>query len=528
MKKYIIIFAVLVISLGSARVAHGVTQNTPVPLSGWGWSSTTGWVSFSSKDNYTGTNGNGTSSIAYGVTIATSSVINSGVTGRFAGYAWSSNIGWISFNYADVIACGATEPSSVDLISGAVIGWARVMSEKDRNDGWDGCISLSGTNFASPVIGQIIVQDSLGVNHFVGKGGVTLDVNTSKFKGFSWSGVLPDPASGINAGVLGWLSFDNDVKICFTKILCPDAVVAQPKFTLRVQVSGAGTGKVIVTNNATGESVSTCDYTTPPSTTGGYMECQIPNITTGTVLTLSATAYSGSQFGNWTGACTGATCTVTMTGDNTVTANFTVAAASTYTLTVNKIGNGSGSVAVMNSGVLISPDYSCTGNTCTYSNISKDAQLTLIPTASGGSMFSAWSGACTVTLCTFNMTKDLEVNAKFALTGTVSLYIGTDISKVSTRVGLNKPVTLNYTWTPIDWNCKGIEVSGPTNPGWPVDFTGFIGNAGDPDGSSYVFNGTKVGTYTMLLRCVDPGDKKNIADSNSIAITVTSSTATEF
>ncbi|MEI8328182.1 MAG: hypothetical protein WCG02_03545 [Candidatus Taylorbacteria bacterium] len=527
MKKYIIIFAVLVISLGSARVAHGVTQNTPVPLSGWGWSSTTGWVSFSSKDNYTGTNGIGTSSIAYGVTIATSSVINSGVTGRFAGYAWSSNIGWISFNYADVIACGATEPSSVDLISGAVIGWARVMSEKDRSDGWDGCISLSGTNFASPVIGQIIVVDSLDVNHFVGKGGVTLDVNTSKFKGFSWSGVLPDPASGINAGVLGWLSFDNDVKICFTKILCPDAVVSQPKFTLRVQVSGAGTGKVTVKDNAQ-TPIGACDYTTP-ITSGGYTECQILNITTGTVLTLSATAYSGSQFGNWTGACTETICTVTMTGNNTVKANFTVAAASTYTLTVDKIGKGSGSVAVMNGTTSISPDNSCLSNTCTYSNISKDAQLTLTPTASNGSMFSAWSGCDVNTACNVTMSNDKTVTAKFALTGTVRLHIGTDNSKVSTRVGLNKPVTLNYTWTPIAWSCNGVKVSGPTSPGWPDNFdSGFIGIADDPDGSSYVFNGTKVGTYTMLLRCVDPDNTTNIASSNSIAITVTSSTATEF
>ncbi len=45
---------------------------------------------------------------------------------------------------------------------------------------------------------------------------------------------------------------------------------------------------------------------------------------TGTSVTLTATAASGYTFTGWSGECTGATCTVTMTKDRAVTANFAV------------------------------------------------------------------------------------------------------------------------------------------------------------------------------------------------------------
>ncbi|KKQ32523.1 MAG: hypothetical protein US45_C0018G0002 [Candidatus Nomurabacteria bacterium GW2011_GWA1_37_20] len=50
-------------------------------ISGWAWSSNIGWISFN--------NTTGGGSINYGV--------NKNVDGTLVGYAWSSNIGWIQF-----------------------------------------------------------------------------------------------------------------------------------------------------------------------------------------------------------------------------------------------------------------------------------------------------------------------------------------------------------------------------------------------------------------------------------------------
>jgi len=55
-------------------------------LSGWAWSESFGWISFST-----------TTPIAYSVTVATTTTANH-ETGEWDGYAWSENDGWISFN----------------------------------------------------------------------------------------------------------------------------------------------------------------------------------------------------------------------------------------------------------------------------------------------------------------------------------------------------------------------------------------------------------------------------------------------
>ena len=61
--------------------------------------------------------------------------------GNFGGYAWGDTIGWISFNPADVAGCpGGNCNPVMNMITGAVSGWAKILS----GDGsWDGFIKLS-------------------------------------------------------------------------------------------------------------------------------------------------------------------------------------------------------------------------------------------------------------------------------------------------------------------------------------------------------------------------------------------------
>ena len=145
----------------SAPTAHAQTSDLG-SLSGYAWSDNLGWISFSGSN--------------YQVTI--------GSDGALTGYAWANprddvsgtdNIGWISFNAADTASCG----TPARLSGTSITGWAKALSA-DGN-GWGGCISLSGS---SPSYG------------------VTLGSS-----GSSQSGML-DGYAWADSTVGGWISFN--------------------------------------------------------------------------------------------------------------------------------------------------------------------------------------------------------------------------------------------------------------------------------------------------------------------------------
>lgn len=79
---------------------YKVSADADGNLSGWAWSESFGWISFSCTTGGSD-GGNICSSSQYGIGVATSTITISGETyqpGEFYGYAWSENIGWISFN----------------------------------------------------------------------------------------------------------------------------------------------------------------------------------------------------------------------------------------------------------------------------------------------------------------------------------------------------------------------------------------------------------------------------------------------
>lgn len=157
---------------------------------GWAWSENIGWISFNSKtDNQ--------SSVEYGVKISTS-------TGYLSGYAWSGNIGWISFNRNETGVPPSDDPcptggciakvEDVTKLRGSetkVIGWARVISvcpslpcnTNDNEGGWDGWIKLGDSQ------NSWVPQVSIASN--------------GDFHGWAWSGV-----NSASSSVLGWISFN--------------------------------------------------------------------------------------------------------------------------------------------------------------------------------------------------------------------------------------------------------------------------------------------------------------------------------
>ena len=85
----------------------------PVSLAGYAWSSNIGWISF---DN--GTNGN-------------NQVVIDSSTGSMIGYAWSSNIGWIKFGGLSNFPTGSGTTASNAIYNsstGKMSGWVRACS----------------------------------------------------------------------------------------------------------------------------------------------------------------------------------------------------------------------------------------------------------------------------------------------------------------------------------------------------------------------------------------------------------------
>jgi uncharacterized repeat protein (TIGR02543 family) len=175
-------------------------------------------------------------------------------------------------------------------------------------------------------------------------------------------------------------------------------------YTLDVSKSGIGVGTVI--SNPAGIN---CD-----------LDCLAAYVYN-TSVTLSASAGTGSTFTGWSGACTGTgTCQVTMNGNKSVTANFTLRP---YTLDVSKTGTGAGTLSSNPAGINCGPD-------CSEAYV-YNTHVTLSASAGTGSTFTGWSGACTGTgTCQVTMDADKSVKANFTL-NTYTL----DVSKPGTGVG---------------------------------------------------------------------------------------------
>lgn len=203
-------------------------------LSGFAWSENIGWISFNSLDCDTDGDGftdvgpcggDDTTTIAhdYGVNVDTSTKVAGGF-GVFSGFAWSENIGWLSFNQSDITGicpddatgAGATV-ARVDWPTGKVSGWARAISGSTTS-GWDGCIKLS--------------KDLLdgGPDY-----GVAIDINTVNFSGHAWG-----------SDVVGWIDFaptvDGEIIPNSVRIGLP---ISSDAVTVTATVNGAPSASVV-------------------------------------------------------------------------------------------------------------------------------------------------------------------------------------------------------------------------------------------------------------------------------------------
>lgn len=177
-RKTIFLVSVSVIFLGasyfsySRNVQNVSASDAPLSyLSGYAWSDTIGWISFTPA-----TSGGG--------------YIEVKGDGSIVGLAWSDNVGWIQLGDLATSSMPASPKVNATLKNGKLIGWVRACAGTLTGDcasteaypgGWDGWISLSGNANNG---------NSYGVS--------LLDAGSS----FGW---LQNYAWG--SDILGWISF---------------------------------------------------------------------------------------------------------------------------------------------------------------------------------------------------------------------------------------------------------------------------------------------------------------------------------
>ena len=214
----------------------------------------------------------------------------------------------------------------------------------------------------------------------------------------------------------------------------------------------------------------------------------------GTSVTLTATPADKSVFAGWSGACGGETCVVSISEAKTVTATFDQ---KRYTLSVTKTGPGAGEVTS------ISPAGINCGEDCSEAFV-EGTVVSLKASASAGSRFTGWEGACSGTVnCRLTLSSDQSVKANFTFTPPVI----ESFSVVQPLLARGKSTTLK--WAVAGQGDIALSVNGG------------VGNVTGQE--SAVISPNQTTTYTLTARSqygtttakitVTVGDAPSIGDS---------------
>ena len=274
--KYVFVVASFLLLAGVA-VWAGTGNN----VSGWAWSSNTGWLKMNNCENpsdpstCTGTD--------YGVTID----INA--PGYAQGYAWSANIGWISFNEEAVSDTSGGCPEKFNGACRAHVDW--------KNKSADGSVNMQGWARACSVFeagcsGRLKQDEILGGwDGYIALGdtkpgdgndyGVKIKSDGS-FTGFAWG-----------SEVLGWIKMDTSKPVTINLGQPTAKLVADPDVVAAGETSLL---KVTATNILDANSCTGNFGTIVMKNTGGvnWEGMRSINVNATTVYTVSCKGKSGT------------------------------------------------------------------------------------------------------------------------------------------------------------------------------------------------------------------------------------------
>jgi hypothetical protein len=204
LRLFFIILITLIVASGGFFIFL-IQKNQPAQagsgenVRGWAWSENIGWISFNSLDCDNnpedglsdgvppGCPSLGTPISSYGVNVNLT-------TGWFSGYAWSENIGWIRFDPVSDFSTGLypenpQQPAQLNILTNQVIGWARACAGLD--DDGDGIPNnCQGPTRTDGWDGWI------KFNHGQ-PNEVSFDASSGHFHGYAWG-----------SDVVDWISFN--------------------------------------------------------------------------------------------------------------------------------------------------------------------------------------------------------------------------------------------------------------------------------------------------------------------------------
>jgi len=234
---------------------------------------------------------------------------------------------------------------------------------------------------------------------------------------------------------IGWSGTCNGTGNCTIAINDNKTVTANFLIGYSLNISKSGTGSGTITSSPSGINCGT--------------SCS-KDFIAGTLITLSASATSGSNFIGWSSPCSGIDkCILVMDSNKSVSAAFDYVGITKYDLSVIKSGTGSGIVTSSPSGI------SC-GTDCTESFALWTA-ITLTASANSSSVFAGWTGACTGTdKCSLIISSNKSVVAIFNTKTTLPNYT-LSVSKSGTGSGM---VTSSPTGISCGSDCSETYQSG--------------------------------------------------------------------
>ncbi|MFN8446201.1 MAG: dockerin type I domain-containing protein [Caldilineaceae bacterium] len=214
----------------------------------------------------------------------------------------------------------------------------------------------------------------------------------------------------------------------------------------------------------------------------------------GDVITLTATAATGSAFSGWSGDLVSSSnpVTLTVTSNKAITGSF---ALQSYTLTLNQMGTGTGTLS----------------NTPSGTSFAYGTVVTVTATANANSFFAGWSGAVTSSSNAVTLTMDSHKT----LTATFSRLSDYTLTVNIVGNGLVTPTTSSYLSGTV------VPITATAATGW--SFTGWSGDlSGNSSPTSITLNSNKVVTATFTQDVVVPsGDINGDASVNVIDLQLT-------
>jgi phospholipase C len=231
---------------------------------------------------------------------------------------------------------------------------------------------------------------------------------------------------------------------CVITVTAPETVAASFEATRGVSVALSGNGSGTVTSSPAGINCpTTCTAVFPDNTQ----------------VTLTETPGTNFYFGGWSGACSGTTtCSVTVSTAENITASFTAGDG----VTVMLAGAGTGTVTSSPAGI------TCTSGSTTGCSafFAPNTPVTLTESPTSPNLFSGWTGVCTGTSNTCNVTLSTATNtvqAAFALAGTLQ----SSIQHIILFAQENRSLDHYFGQMEAYWAANGYGTNGQTFDGLP-------------------------------------------------------------